>query len=83
MSEHNTVKLALLAGARAIENNNRLHGATYVLDPMGESLEISYYQAGILLRLMSECVAEDGIDTKKMIEFAGNIDNYGYREGKE
>lgn len=48
--------LAMAAGARAIENNKRLQGITYVYDVFGENgepKEISYGAAAKLLRVIS------------------------------
>lgn len=51
--------LAIAAGARAIENNKRLFGATYMWDifsKFGEPKEISYCEAAQILREISEPV---------------------------
>lgn len=50
--ENEKLFLALRAGARAIVNNKRLHGALYCWDIWGENggpKEISYLEAAILL----------------------------------
>ncbi len=44
------LELALRAGARAIENNKRLHGAIYVMDPFNAPKEIPYLEAVQVLR---------------------------------
>lgn len=58
--------LAMLAGARAIENNKRLCGTTYCYDVFGEfggPKEISYYEAAQLLREAGEASQrEEGQD---------------------
>lgn len=52
--------LALNAGARAIENNKRLAGTTYVVDVFSENpKEISYCEAAKLLREFSETIHAD------------------------
>lgn len=52
--------LALNAGARAIENNKRLVGTTYVVDVFSENpKEISYCEAAKLLREVSETTHTD------------------------
>ena len=73
------LKLACMAGARAIANSKKLQGATYTLDPFnkcGEKGEISYYQAEILLHLFTDCIGENGIDTEKLNKHIENLDNY-------
>ena len=50
--ENEKLFLALRAGARAIVNNKRLHGAIYCFDIWGENggpKEISYLEAAVLL----------------------------------
>lgn len=50
--ENEKLFLALRAGARAIANNKRLHGAIYCWDIWGENggpKEISYLEAAMLL----------------------------------
>lgn len=42
--------LAMCAGARAIEQNKRLFGKTYVYDIFGDPKEISFYEASKILR---------------------------------
>ena len=44
------LQTAVLAGARAIENNKRLQGAIYCRDVFGDNEEVSYYEAAQLLR---------------------------------
>lgn len=47
--------LAMSTGARAIENNKRLNGTTYVYDVFGEHpKEITYYDAAKRLREIAE-----------------------------
>ena len=49
--EHNKrLELALRAGAKSIQNNKRLHGMIYVLDPFGTPSEIPYLEAAQILR---------------------------------
>lgn len=53
--------LSMYAGARAIENNKRLFGATYVYDVFGKHggpKEISYYEASNHLRDVAEPVLD-------------------------
>lgn len=55
--------LAMSAGARAIEANKRLQGATYMYDVFGENgepKEINYGAAAKLLRAISEEVLLGG-----------------------
>lgn len=53
--------LALLAGARAIENNKRYQGAIFVHDVFGDNPEeLSYYEAAKLLREEAERRADNG-----------------------
>ena len=52
-----SLALAMLAGARAIEVSPRFTGSSYVRDPFGEHgdpQEISYYTAAKLLREQGE-----------------------------
>ena len=57
------IALAMLAGARAIEQNSRKYfGTTFVRDPFGCPKEITYYEAAKKLREEAE-VALKG-DTK-------------------
>lgn len=50
-----SMALAMLAGARAIEQNSRKYfGTTFVHDPFGCSKEISYYEAANKLRAEAE-----------------------------
>lgn len=52
--------LAMNAGARAIENTKRYHGAVYTKDVFSESLqEIPYLQAAKVLREVSDAPAAD------------------------
>lgn len=52
--------LALNAGARAIENTKRYHGAVYTKDVFSESpQEIPYLQAAKVLREVSDAPAAD------------------------
>ena len=52
--------LAMNAGARAIENTKRYHGAIYTKDVFSESpQEIPYLQAAKLLREVSDAPAAD------------------------
>ena len=52
--------LAMNAGARAIENTKRYHGAVYTKDVFAESLqEIPYLQAAKVLREVSDDPAAD------------------------
>lgn len=44
------LRLALLAGARAIENNRRLHGTIFCHDPFGNCQELPYLEAAKILR---------------------------------
>lgn len=44
------LKLAMLAGARAIQQSRRLDGTIYVYDVFGNPEEISYYEAMNVLR---------------------------------
>jgi hypothetical protein len=50
------IALAMSAGARAIEQNKKCHGATYVYDVFGAKKELSYYEAARLLREVAEPV---------------------------
>lgn len=47
--EQGKLRLALLAGARAINKNRDLHGTIYVLDPLGKPEEIPYLEAAQVL----------------------------------
>lgn len=52
--------LAMNAGARAIENTKRYHGAIYIKDVFSESpQEIPYLQAAKVLREVSDAPAAD------------------------
>lgn len=52
--------LAMNAGARAIENTKRYHGAIYTKDVFSESpQEIPYLQAAKVLREVSDALAAD------------------------
>ena len=52
--------LAMNAGARAIENTKRYHGAVYTKDVFSESpQEIPYLQAAKVLRELSDAPAAD------------------------
>lgn len=54
------LELALNAGARAIENTKRYHGAVYTKDLFSESpQEIPYLQAAKVLREASDAPAAD------------------------
>lgn len=54
------VILAANAGARAIENTRRYHGAIYCQDVFGDNpQEIPYMQAASMLRAFSELPAAD------------------------
>ena len=54
------VTLAMNAGARAIENTHRYHGAIYTKDVFSENpQEISYLQAAKVLRAASDAPAAD------------------------
>jgi len=59
--------LALLAGARAIENNKRLICATYVYDIFGSAKKISYFDAAKLLR--------DEAERQLALESQNDLDN--------
>ncbi len=53
--------LAMLAGARAIENNKRYQGTIFVHDVFGDRPEeLSYYEAAKLLREEAERRADNG-----------------------
>lgn len=50
-----SMALAMLAGARAIEQNPRKYfGTTFVHEPFGNSKEITYYEAAMKLRAKAE-----------------------------
>lgn len=54
------IMLAMNAGARAIENTKRYHGAVYTKDLFSEnSQEIPYLQAAKVLREVSDAPAAD------------------------
>lgn len=56
-----SMALAMLAGARAIEQNSRKYfGTTFVYDPFGCSKEIAYYEAAEKLRTVAKSVLEGG-----------------------
>lgn len=72
--------LAMLAGARAIENNKRLWGAYYCYDVFGvcgDHQEISYYEAAKTLREAAEKAIGD--DTRPQ-GGKGRMDKYIKRE---
>ena len=55
--------LSMYAGARAIENNKRLFGATYVYDIFGKQggpKEIPYFDAANNLRNIASAMAQKG-----------------------
>ena len=55
--------LSMYAGARAIENNKRLFGATYVYDVFGKQggpKEIPYFDAANNLRNIASALAQEG-----------------------
>ena len=55
--------LSMYAGARAIENNKRLFGATYVYDVFGKQggpKEIPYFDAANNLRNIASAIAQKG-----------------------
>ena len=60
--------LSMYAGARAIENNKRLFGATYVYDVFGKQggpKEIPYFDAANNLRNIASALAEKGASDGK------------------
>lgn len=66
--------LSILAGARAIENNRKLFGATYRWDICGKCggpKEISYYKAAKLLREMFEPILARE-EAEAVLEGGGN-----------
>lgn len=69
--ENEKLFLALRAGARAIVNNKRLHGALYCWDIWGENggpKEISYLEAATLLAETADKMEErppEGEDNEK------------------
>ena len=71
--ENEKLLLALMAGARAIANNKRLHGTLYCWDIWGENggpKEISYLEAATLLAEAADRVEErppEGESTGKWI----------------
>ena len=68
--------LAMNAGARAIENTKRYHGAVYTKDVFSESpQEIPYLQAAKVLREVSDAPAADAQGIKERI--AMDIERYG------
>ena len=85
--------LAMNAGARAIENTKRYHGAVYTKDVYSESpQEIPYLQAAKVLREVSEAPAADvapvvhgrWIFTKRHLWYKdenGNIDEWRVDNG--
>lgn len=91
--------LAMNAGARAIENTKRYHGAVYTKDVFSESpQEIPYLQAAKVLRELSDAPAADvapvvhgrWIFTKRHLWYKdenGNIDEWrvdnGFHNGPE
>lgn len=91
--------LAMNAGARAIENTKRYHGAIYTKDVFSESpQEIPYLQAAKVLREVSDAPAADvapvvhgrWIFTKRHLWYKdenGNIDEWrvdnGFHNGPE
>ena len=91
--------LAMNAGARAIENTKRYHGAVYTKDVFSESpQEIPYLQAAKVLREVSDAPAADvapvvhgrWIFTKRHLWYKdenGNIDEWrvdnGFHNGPE
>jgi hypothetical protein len=91
--------LAMNAGARAIENTKRYHGAVYTRDVFSESpQEIPYLQAAKVLREVSDAPAADvapvvhgrWIFTKRHLWYKdenGNIDEWrvdnGFHNGPE
>jgi len=59
------LQLAMNAGARAIENNKRLDGSTYIYDVFSDDKqEISYREASILLREQSESSGWISVDNR-------------------
>ena len=57
------IALSMYAGARAIENNKRLFGATYVYDVFGKQggpKEIPYFDASNNLRNIASALAQEG-----------------------
>lgn len=74
--------LAMNAGARAIENTKRYHGAVYTKDVFSESpQEIPYLQAAKVLREVSDAPAADVapvVRCKDCKWFADNNDGLWY-----
>lgn len=59
--DNNRIKLAMNAGARAIEQNKRISGSVYVFDIFGENMkEISYKEAAEILRRSDVELVEHG-----------------------
>ena len=80
--------LAVNAGARAIENTKRYHGATYCLDVFSDKpKEIPYLKAAQILRGFDEVPAVDAVevvrckDCKYWKSYGGSMKYYGECEG--